>query len=100
MVLIKVIVLVIELICIVILTWLAVQIGKANKLGRTSKDYAIWGWVARDKNGQLWFYRDKPRRSSDGYWWSANCIKLDSNIYPFLHWSDEPIEVRVPAIKK
>ena len=59
-------------------------------------------WVARDKDGELTLYSNKPRRcefigwnheswdSGNDYW-----IELDSKLFPDLTWDDEPIEVEL-----
>lgn len=61
-------------------------------------------WVARDKDGKLWFYREKPRRVKDGGYWVLDDISdyecvLPEDLFPYLKWEDEPIEVEL-TIKK
>lgn len=58
-------------------------------------------WVARDNNGKLYLYNEKPEYYNDlKVWFSGRiCAKLDNNIFPDLTWKDEPIEVELrPAI--
>ena len=58
-------------------------------------------WVARDNNGKLYLYNEKPKYYNDlEVWFSGRiCAKLDNNILPDLTWEDEPIEVEPrPAI--
>ena len=58
-------------------------------------------WVARDNNGKLYLYNEKPEYYNDlKVWFSGRiCAKLDDNIFPDLTWEDEPIEVGLrPAI--
>lgn len=58
-------------------------------------------WVARDNNGELYLYNEKPECYNDSKVWFAGgiCAKLDNNFFPELKWKDEPIEVELrPAI--
>ena len=54
-------------------------------------------WVARDNNGKLFLYNEKPKYYNDlKVWFSGRiCAKLDNNIFPDLTWKDEPIEVEL-----
>ena len=60
----------------------------------------IKGWVARDKDGSITLYEDKPFR--DGEIWKG-CSWKSSGIYdlffPDLKWEDEPVEVELSIIK-
>jgi len=59
-------------------------------------------WVARDNDGELTLYKNKPHRcklpgwnqeswdSGDDYW-----IELDPKLFPDLTWDDEAIEVEL-----
>ena len=57
-------------------------------------------WVARDKNGFLFAYGDKPTRCDNQKEWSGWFLNSMKNSYfPNLTWEDEPIEVELrPAI--
>ena len=58
-------------------------------------------WVARDNNGKLYLYNEKPKYYNNlKVWFSGRmCSKLDNNFFPNLTWKDEPIEVELrPAI--
>ena len=58
-------------------------------------------WVARDNNGKLYLYNEKPKYYNNLEAWFVGgiCAKLDNNIFPNLTWEDEPIEVELrPAI--
>lgn len=61
----------------------------------------IEAWVARDYDGMLYLYPDKPKKRS--YHWYANKIgymKLDNSLFPEVQWSDEePTEIKL-SIKK
>lgn len=65
-------------------------------------------WVARDKNGTLHLWFNRPYRAYD-YWfgrqtqdgWNQkeeyiqNKHEIDSKLFPYLKWEDEPIEVSI-----
>lgn len=58
-------------------------------------------WVARDGNGKLYLYNEKPKYYNNLEVWFAGriCAKLYNNIFHDLTWKDEPIEVELrPAI--
>ena len=58
-------------------------------------------WVARDNNGNLYLYNEKPKYYNDlkVLFSGRICAKLDNNIFHDLTWKDEPIEVELrPAI--
>lgn len=58
-------------------------------------------WVARDVNGELYLYNEKPEYYNNLEVWFAYgiCAKLDNNFLHNLTWKDEPIEVELrPAI--
>lgn len=66
----------------------------------------IDGYVARDKNGDLYFHYIKPHRENEFEltWWGstdANFWISDDDFPEFkdLKWEDEPLKVRI-AIKK
>ena len=59
-------------------------------------------YVAKDKNGKLWLYINKPIRAKDVFvsainidlsYRNCNYIGLNKNDYADLKWDDEPIEV-------
>lgn len=57
-------------------------------------------WVARDKNGFLFVYEDKPTRCDNQRAWIGRLLSSMKNSYfPELKWEDEQIEVELrPAI--
>ena len=65
------------------------------------RESAIKAWVARDYDGILYMYPDKPQKRS--YHWYANKVgylKLEDNLFPEVQWSDEePKEIKL-TIKK
>lgn len=51
-------------------------------------------WVARDADGEIAFFKEKPERSE--YLWEAKwlcCIRRE--MFPDLTWEDEPIQVEI-----
>lgn len=58
-------------------------------------------WIARDRYGHLYAYKEKPVREKNGWRRKAGDIfyvcELDDDWFPCLHWSDDPIEL---VIKK
>lgn len=58
-------------------------------------------WVARDENGMLYMYPDKPKKRS--YDWYANKVgylKLEDSLFSEVKWEDEePTEIKL-SIKK
>lgn len=80
---------------------------RAYALGKQEKDAdaVIQGWVARDSNGSLYFYRCKPERvryinSNDGLWMSETINELNSDLFPDLTWDSDPIEVELIIKRK
>ena len=57
-------------------------------------------WVARDKNGFLIAYEDKPTRCDNQKEWIGWFLfSMKNSYFPELKWEDEPIEIRIrPAI--
>lgn len=59
----------------------------------------VHGWIARDKDGLLGFYSDKPQRFDDKAWWcDPGCytaLALPPESYPEITWESEPIEVEL-----
>ena len=56
--------------------------------------------VARDKNGFLFAYEDKPtRRDNQREWLGRFLTSMKNSYFPNLTWEDEPIEIELrPAI--
>ena len=59
----------------------------------------VHGWIARDKDGLLGFYSDKPQRFDDKAWWcDPGCytaLALHPDSYPEITWESEPLEVEL-----
>lgn len=80
---------------------------RAYALGKQEKDAdtVIQGWMARDADGDLNFYYDKPRREKavwdePQYWIGETQIDLDPDLFPDLTWDDDPIEVEIVIKRK
>lgn len=54
-------------------------------------------WVARDKNGSLFAYEDKPERCDNQKEWFAwkFLSSMENSFFPDLKWEDEPLEVEL-----
>lgn len=54
------------------------------------KTSTLKAWVARDENGMLYMYPDRPKKTSD-YWYAPEVgyTKLDDSLFPEVQWSDE-----------
>lgn len=54
-------------------------------------------WMARDYDGSLYMYPDKPKKMSD--YWNApevGFMKLDDSLFQEIQWSDEePKEIKL-----
>ena len=59
------------------------------------KNSTLKAWVARDEDGSLYMYSDKPKKKS--VFWHApkvGYMLLDDSLFPEVQWSDEePTEV-------
>ena len=69
-----------------------------------TNEYKIKGWVARDKGengmGELYFGKEKPTWFIDIWtYFGDNLMKLPTDWFPELKYTDEPIEVEL-TIKK
>ena len=62
----------------------------------------VHAYVARDKNGSLWLYFNKPIRGVEKFFGVGNvplsqrkikCLGLNKADYDNLKWEDEPVEV-------
>lgn len=56
-------------------------------------------WIARDKNGELWIYKKKPKKNSAGMWdeiFNTGYMRMNPHIFPEVTWEDEePTEVEI-----
>jgi hypothetical protein len=56
-------------------------------------------WAARDKDGELWLFEDKPIRGITS-WHSVHfddveCMMINSKHFPSLKWESEPIRFEI-----
>ena len=72
------------------------------KLIKTKPKNNVHFFVARDMDGDLWFYIDKPIRGVGKFFSKINIhlsqnkfnyLGLNENDYANLKWEDEPVEV-------
>ena len=53
-------------------------------------------WIARDRDGCLFAYKEKPtRRELLGIFYSENLAPLPSDLYPEVTWENSPKELVV-----
>lgn len=65
-------------------------------------------WVARDEDGALWLYKEKPERSEKAGVFiarkngnvSLGMELLDERMFGELEWEDEPMEVEMKPTKR
>lgn len=76
---------------------------RAYTLGKQEKDAdtVISGWVARDKNGELYIYSEKPKRTQWLRWAEGSAfLPLSHSLFPDLTWESEPEEVEITIKRK
>jgi hypothetical protein len=62
-------------------------------------------WIARDKNGNLWFHEGKPHinkyAEKDNAFWSSDgeYYEVDQDLFPEVTFENSPMEVEL-VIKK
>lgn len=69
---------------------------------RDTKEEPQTFWLARDEDGALWQYENRPKKNSRlGVWWNrGNNTPLDRGSFPAVQWTDpEPTEIEI-TIKK
>lgn len=55
-------------------------------------------WVARNKDGFLFLFYNKPRRYDEYGKWKSSAetpMQIDRTLFPNLKWEDDPIEVEL-----
>ena len=63
----------------------------------------VHGWVAKDYDGNVHFFTDKPSRDTDFLMFLTlddNRIVLPFNPFPELTWDNSPMEVEISIRKK
>lgn len=48
-------------------------------------------WVARDENGDLYLYQEKPQKQDNCAYWkdTKEHFELDPDLFPNVKWEDE-----------
>ena len=76
----------------------ALIIDDGEKEEEEQNDVEI-GFLARDKNNDLWLYIKNHPRKDDGYWScdeDTDCMEIDGNFFKEVQWSDEePTKARL-----
>lgn len=68
-----------------------------NQEEKESESTSFSGWVCRDKCGNLWFTKLKPRKTRHDDW-SRIVFPLDNAAFPQVKWEDDeptPCEIIV-----
>jgi len=55
-------------------------------------------WIARDKNQELWVYKDKPVRGWEGFEEEGYCpdsFMIPQDLFPEVTWENSPVEVEL-----
>lgn len=67
----------------------------ASSITLEEKEITIDGWVARDKDGDIYVYSDKPDKERIE-WLSSNFINIERHSFPKIKWEDEePTKVKL-----
>lgn len=61
-----------------------------------AEEVTIDGWVARDKDGEIYLHRSKPKRAIN-LWYNElpETVALPRTSFPSLAWESEPLEVTI-----
>ncbi len=63
-----------------------------------SEEVTIDVWVARDEDGEIFFYRDKPIRDKS-FWYDffseGSYFGLPRDFFPDVTWESDPLEVTI-----
>ena len=53
-------------------------------------------WIARNKNGKLCLYNEKPIKLAQGFWKNIDkSFELDENLFPEITWDKGAVEVDI-----
>jgi uncharacterized protein YdeI (BOF family) len=67
----------------------------ASNTNIEEKEITIDGWVARDKDGDIYVYSDKPDKERIE-WLSSNFINIERHSFPEVKWEDKkPTKVKL-----
>jgi hypothetical protein len=54
-------------------------------------------YLARDKNGDLYLFNERPHRGKECWWAEAGVdgtyLRLDKSLYPEVTWESDPLPV-------
>ncbi len=54
-------------------------------------------WLARDKDGELYLYFNRPERGETVWVAESGYMRIDDNLFPNLTWGDEPKEITIES---
>ena len=58
-------------------------------------------WIARDKDGKLYFYNLKPDRIDNYFRCSfAGMLRINPDLFPEVTWENSPVEVELKLTKE
>ena len=63
-----------------------------------SRQLSIEGFLARDKDGSLWFYTIRPNRFVKVWLPKLNngvCFRIEWDSFPQINWEDDPVPTLV-----
>lgn len=63
---------------------------KLTKVERGFCEILQKGYIARDKNGNLFVYDGLPRKGEFS-WMDSMCRKINNNFFPFISWESDKI---------
>lgn len=63
------------------------------------KELRIIRWIARDNDGTLMTYSDKPEvftnHAGDMFWTGGNPVLIDKKLFPEITWESGPKELKI-----
>lgn len=76
------------------------KFAESHNLLRAVEYQKTKGWIARDHDGGLYLYFNKPWQTLNGYTCRHDLfIRLDRHLFPDVQWKDDPIEVELTINK-
>lgn len=49
------------------------------------------GWIARNENGTLFIYAEKPQKNIIGSCWTGEGIWINPELFKFITWNHIPV---------
>lgn len=77
------------------IAWLMAEYKPTPVLTEREKhfvEFAETGWIARDGDGRLYWYKEKPNKYTGRHYWSRDCKHMSLGVievFPFITWEDE-----------